>query len=75
VIRNDIGSLEAALLKNFTYGYANAIYINPRFSPFKGIIWEFLFKWSPAEIDLLLFPFFYYAGYCLGCLKRGIAVF
>jgi len=69
VIRNDINSLGVALLKNFTYGYANALYINRRFSPFREIMWGFLFKWFPAGIGLLLFSFFYYAGYCLGRLR------
>ena len=70
VVRNDINSLGVALRKNFTYGYANALYINRKFSPLKGIMWEFLFKWFPAGAGLLLFSFFYYAGYCLGRLKR-----
>jgi len=70
VVRNDINSLGVALLKNFTYGYSNALYINRKFSPLKGIMWEFLFKWFPAGLGLLLFSFSYYAGYCLGWLKR-----
>ena len=70
VVRNDINSLGVALLKNFTYGYANALYINRKFSPLKGIMWEFLFKWFPAGAGLLLFSFFYYTGYCFGLLKR-----
>ena len=70
VVRNDIDSLRIALLKNFIYGYSNALYINRKFSPLKGIMWEFLFKWFPAGAGLLLFALFYYAGYCLGRLRR-----
>jgi len=75
VVRKDINSLSAALMKNFTYGYANAVYINRRFLFFKGMKWEILFKWFPAGIGLLLFSFFYYAGYCLGWIKYMTAVF
>ena len=69
VVRNDINSLRVALQKNFTYGYANALYINRKFSPLKGIMWEFLFKWFPTGAGLLLFSLFYYTGYCLGRLR------
>jgi glycosyltransferase involved in cell wall biosynthesis len=73
VVRNDIGSLGAALMKNFTYGYANALYIDRRITPLKWIIWDFLFKQFPAGAGLLLFSLFYYSGYCLGRLKNRMS--
>jgi glycosyltransferase involved in cell wall biosynthesis len=73
VTRNDIDSLGVALQKNFTYGYANAMYIDRRLSPLRWIMWEFLFKWFPQGAGLLLFSFFYYTGYCLGRIRCRIA--
>jgi glycosyltransferase involved in cell wall biosynthesis len=70
VLRNDITCLGVALLKNFTYGYANALYIDRPLPLVEGVIWEFIIKYFPVGPGLLLFPFFYYTGYCCGRLRR-----
>ena len=75
VVRNDIDSLGVALLKNLTYGYANALYINREFSFIDGVMWKFVIKYFPVGLGLILFSFFYYSGYCFGRLRRGIKVF
>ena len=75
VIRNDVNSLGVALLKNITYGYANALYINREMLPINGVMWEFIFKYFPVGSGLLLFSFFYYTGYCFGRLRRRLKFF
>jgi glycosyltransferase involved in cell wall biosynthesis len=73
VIRNDINSLGVALLKNITYGYANALYINREMLPIDGVMWKFIFKYFPVGAGLLLFSSFYYIGYCFGWLRRRLS--
>lgn len=74
VVRSGIDSLKTALLKNFRYGYANALYVNRRFSPFRGIDWKLLFKWFPAGAGLLLFSLLYFAGYSCGRIRGGFKI-
>ncbi len=73
VVRNDIDSLGTALRKNFTYGYANALYIDRALSPVKGVLWKFILTFFPVGLGLLLFSFSYYTGYCVGSLRRRAA--
>lgn len=75
VVRNDIHSVGIALLKNFVYGYANAVYIKRKvpLSENIPITIRFAFRHFPVGMGLLMFVFFYGAGYLLGktrcCLK------
>ena len=79
VRRNDIYSVNKTLLKNFIYGYANALWIKQKTSlPEKvkvvSITIKFVFKHFPLGIGLLLFTFSYAAGYFLGKSKYYLRI-
>lgn len=71
VERSDICSVNAALLKNFIYGYASAVYVKRvkrKISLLKSmpVTIKFAFRHFPIGMCLLLFAFFYILGYFLG---------
>lgn len=80
VERSDIYSVNIALLKNFIYGYANAVYIKRKISLLKSIpvTIRFAFRHFPIGMGLLLFAFFYTLGYFLGktkCCSNRVCIY